>query len=189
MATFIWYLQGTTPTTIGGTDILQFAGAGGFNSKIQVNAYNDTTHVKAAGGSNLSTGNTPRNNKFISQTGGTGGDSQVDVGSGTVDLDTVTTGQAALRINFSDAASVITEECIFYAYNGTTPATAPPGLDVRAAEVGNANFTEVEGSGNALAIQDDTAATSHDYYIVLSASPTSVGLKDAFAFRIELTYS
>lgn len=189
MATFTWTLQGSTPTTIGATDILQFAGAGGFDSKVTVGAYNDTTHVKSSGGANDSLGNTPHNNKFISQTGGTGGDSQADWGDGTEDLDQITTAEAALKINFADASSVITEDAIFYAYDGSTPATAPTGVTFVAAEVGDANFTAAEGSGSALTINDDTAATSHDYFIVLSASPDSVGLKSAFALRIELTYS
>jgi hypothetical protein len=189
MATFTWQLQGSTPTTIASTDILQFAGAGGFDSKVTVNAYNDSTHVKSSGGANLSSANTPNNVKFISQTGGTGGDSQADWGDGTEDIDAITNGEATLKINFSDASSVITEDAIFYAYNGTTPATAPANVDVRCAEVGDALFTQAEGSGSALTINDDTASTSHDYYILVSASPLTVGLKSAFAFRIELTYS
>lgn len=189
MATFAWTLQGGTPTTIGATDKLQFAGAGGFDSKITVAEYNDSMHVKSNVGANDSSGNTPNNNKFISQSGGTGGDSQADWGDGTEDLDQITTGEAALKINFSDGASVITEDAVFYAYDGSTPATAPTGITFVAAEVGDANFTGAEGSGSALALDDNTAGTSHDYYIALSASPDSVGLKDAFALRIELTYS
>ncbi len=187
MATFTWHLQGATATEIAATDTLQFAN-GSFDGKITVNEYNGSTHVKASDNTDKSSGNTPNNNKFISQTGGTGGDSQVDWGEGTKDLDTITTAKASLKINFSDSASVITEDAVFYAYDGTTPATPPAGVDIRAAEVGNANFTEIEGSGKALAIADDTAATSHDYYIVISASPTSVGAKTG-KVRIELTYS
>lgn len=188
MATFVWTKQGTSPTTIDATDIIQFAASGGFNSKIAVNAYNDSTHVKSSGGSNDSNGNTPRNNKFISQSGGTGGDSQANWGDGTEDLDQMTTAEASLKINFSHGSSVITESAIFYAYDGTTPATAPVEVDVRAAEVGDANFTQAEGSGSPVTITDDTTATSHDYYIAVSCSPTAVGLK-SFAFRVELTYS
>lgn len=188
MATFAWTLQGTSPTTIEATDKIQFAGAGGFDTNITVNAYNDTTHVESSGGANDSSGNTPRNNKFISQTGGTGGDSQANWGDGTEDLDAITTAEAAIKINFSDASSVVTTGAVFYGYDGSTPATAPVGVDVRAAEVGDTNFTEAEGSGTPVTITDDTAATSHDYFLVVSCSPTSVGEK-TFAFRIELTYS
>lgn len=188
MATFVWQLQGTSPTTISETDIIQFAGAGGFDTPITVNEYNDTTHVKTSGGTNKSSGNTPNNNKFISQSGGTGGDSQADWGDGTEDLDQITNGEAALKINFSDDASVATTDAIIYAYNGVTPATAPVGVDVRLAEVGDTTFTEAEGSGSALALTNQAAATSHDFYIVASMSPTSVGQKTG-SLRIELTYS
>ena len=73
MATFTWVLQGTSPTTIEATDIVQFAGAT-FDSAITVGSYNDSTHVESSVGANDSSGNTPKNSKFISQTGGTGGD-------------------------------------------------------------------------------------------------------------------
>jgi hypothetical protein len=189
MATFTFVLQGSTPTTIEATDILQFAGAGGFDSKITVGAYNDTTHVKSSVGANDSSANTPNNNKFISQSGGTGGDSQADWGDGTEDLDAITTAEATLKINFADGASVVTEDAIFYAYDGSTTTAVPTGVTFQCAEVGDANFTNAEGSAAALTINDDTASTSHDYYIVVSASPESVGLKDAFSVRIELTYS
>ena len=188
MATFTHTLQGTTPTTIEDTDILQFAGSGGFDSKITVASYNDTTHVKSSVGADDSSGNTPKNSKFISQSGGTGGDSQVDIGGGTVDLDTISTANCPLKINFADDASVSTEDAIFYSYNGTAPATAMVGVDFRAAEQGDANWTEAEGSGSALALADNsTPGTSHDFFLLVSASPTSVGLKEG-AYRIELTY-
>lgn len=168
---------------------MQFAGAGGFDSKITVGAYNDTTHVSSSGGANDSSGNSPKNSKFISQTGGTGGDSQVDVGSGTVDLDSVSTANCPLKINFADASSVITESAIFYAYDGSTTTAAPTGVTFVAAEQGDANWTAAEGSAAGVTLADNTASTSHDFYILMSASPDSVGLKNAFSLRIELTYS
>lgn len=188
MATFTWYLQGSSPTTIEATDSVQFAG-GTFDSAITVGSYNDSTHVKSSGDADDSSGNTPNNVKFISQDGGTAGDSQADWGDGTEDLDAIQTSEATLKINFSDASSVTTTNAIFYAYDGSTTTDPPTGVTFVAAEVGDANWTAAEGSGSALTITDDTAATSHDYYIACSASPDSVGLKDSFTLRIELTYS
>lgn len=189
MATFTWTLQGTSPTTIDATDIIQFAGAGGFGTNVTVGQYNGSTHVESSVGANDSSGNSPKNNKFISQTGGTGGDSQVDVGSGTVDLDTVSQADSALKVNFSDAASVATTGAIAYAYDGSTPANPPTGVTFVMAERLDANFTAAEGSGAALGLNDQTAATSHDFYLIPSVSPDSVGLKTAFAIRVELTYA
>lgn len=178
MATFIWELQGTTPTTIGATDILQFAGAA-FNDPVIVGDYNDSTHVKSNVGANDSSGNSPRNNKFISQTGGSGGKSQVQVdGAATELLDALTNGDASIHIDITEGVSVTISDAVFYSYDGSTPATPAPGIDVRAAEIGDTNFVQAEGSAAALALTDHgTPATNHDYYIVISKSPTSVGLK------------
>jgi hypothetical protein len=65
MATFTWYLQGASPTTIGATDKVQFAG-GTFDSAITVSAYNGSTHVKSSADADSSSANTPKNSKFIS---------------------------------------------------------------------------------------------------------------------------
>lgn len=186
MATFIWYLIGSSDTTLEATDILQFAGAS-FDSAITVGAYNDSTHVESSVGANDSSANTPNNVKFVSQTGGTGGDSQADWGDGTEDIDQILTTECTLKINFSHGVSVITTGAKFYAYDGTTPATAPVDVTVKGAEQGDANFTDCGGSGSAITITDDTTGTSHDYYVLLSVSPDSVGEKD-FAWGIELTY-
>lgn len=181
MATFTWYLQGTSPTEIEETDNLQFAG-GTFDSAITVGEYNSSTHVENNGGTEDSSGNTPNNVKYVAS--GT-----ADWGDGTEDLNLMTTDEATLKINFSDASSVTTTENIFYAYDGSTTTEVPTGVTFYAAEQGDSAWTNAEGSAAALSIDDDTAATSHDYYIAVSASPESVGLKDAFTMRMELTYS
>ena len=188
IATFTWYLQGTSPTTIEATDIVQFAG-GTFGSAITVDAWNSSTHVESSVGADDSESNGPKNCKFISQTGGTAGDSQCDIGGGTVDIDAVSTANSPLKINFSDDASVTTTGAIFYAYDGSTTTEVPTGVNFKAAEQGDAVFTDAEGSAAAVTIADDTAGTSHDYFLLVSASPTSVGVKTAFKLRIELTYS
>lgn len=189
MATFTWYLQGTSDTTIEATDILQFAGSGGFDTAVTVGEYNDTTHVESSVGADDSSGNTPNNVKFISASGGTGGDSQADWGDGTEDLDAMLTSEATLKINFSHGSSVTTSSAIFYAYDGTTTTAVPTGVTFYAAEQGDTNFTNAEGSAAALTLNDNTTATSHDFYIAVSASPDSVGEKTDFTLRIELTYS
>lgn len=188
MATFTWTLQGTSPTTIEATDIVQFA-AGTFDSNITVGSYNDSTHVESNVGADDSSGNTPNNNKFISQSGGTGGDSQADWGDGTEDIDQILDAECALKINFSHGSAVAVTSHIFYAYDGSTPANGPTGVTFKAAEQGDANFTDAEGSGSPLTIGDSASATSHDFYILISASPDSVGEKTAFKLRDELTYA
>lgn len=178
MATFVWTLQGTTPTVIDAQDIIQFAG-GAFNDPIFVSEYNDSTHVKDGDDdTDKSAGDGPRNNKFISQAGGAGGKSQVQVDGGATELlDALTSVDAALKINISDASAVTVSDAVFYSYNGADPAVPASGIDVRAAEVTDTNFTQCEGSAAALALADQASATSHDYFIIISKSPTAVGLK------------
>ena len=196
MATFIWTLQGASPTVIGvvATDELEFAGAGGFDSKITVGAWNDTIHVRTLPSTDKSTGNTPENNKFISQTGGTAGDSEADWGDGTEDIDAILTTEASLKVNFAHGSSVITENCIFFGYQqGAATTVVPVDVDMKAAEATvDILFTEPEGSAAALTLADNSTATSHDFFIILSCSPSAVGLKDSvgdFAMRMELDYS
>ena len=182
MATFIFSLQGTTPTVIDATDKVQFAGAT-FDSKVTVAAYNDSTHVKSSGGADDSSGNTPRNNKYLTS-------STVSLdGAASSSLAAATDAQCSLKVNFSDASSVAITDAIFYAYDGSTTTAVPTGVTFQASEQGDAAWTNAEGSAAAVTLADQGAATSHDYFILASASPESVGLKSAFALRVELTYS
>lgn len=175
--TFTWELQGLTPTEIGETDVIQFAG-GAFNDPVFVGEYQDSMHVRESGGPETSDGNTPNNNKFISQAGGTGGDSQADWGDGTEDLDQIANAEAALHILVEEDVNVTVLSPIFFSYNGSNPATPAVGVDVRAAEVGDANFTQAESNASPLELADsDTPATEHHFYIVISKSPTTTGLR------------
>ena len=188
MATYIWYLQGSSDTTIEATDILQFAGAT-FDSAITVGEYNDSTHVESSVGANDSSGNTPNNVKFISQSGGTGGDSQADWGDGTEDLDAILDAECTLKINFSHDSAVAITNHVLYAYDGSVTTNGPTDVTFVAAEQGDTNWTAAEGSANALTITDSGSSTSHDFFVAVSASPDTVGEKTAFKIRDELTYS
>lgn len=179
-ATFTFTLQGTSPTVIANTDSLQFAGAG-FDTPVAVGEYNSSMHVKTSGGTNKSASNTPRNNKFISAT-------QVDWGTGVQNLSAISTANSALKINFTEDIAVATSGAKFYAFDGTTIANGPTGVTFKAAQRGNSSWVDAEGSGSPLSLADQTSATSHDYFIPVSASPDSVGLKSNFALRFELTY-
>lgn len=181
MATYAWTLQGTSPTTIEATDTIQFAGSGGFDSAITVGEYNDTTHVEGSGGANDSSANSPKNSKYLTS-------STVDIGAGSVSLSTVADADCPLKINFSHGSAVAITNHILYAYDGAVTTNAPSGVNVQLAEQGDTNWTQAHGSGSALSIADSASATSHDFYILASASPTSVGAK-TFTLRDELTYS
>lgn len=178
MATFTHNLQGSTDTEITSSDVLQFAG-GSFDAKIQVGNYQDSTHVDS-GGSDKSSGNSPNNCKYVdsSTVNANGSDGSV---SGLADAD------ATLDIQFDHATSVNTESAVFYAYDGSDTADAPVEVDFQCFETGDSNWTNAEGSGSALSLADQAAATTHNFYIATSLSPDTVGDKSG-KYRIELTY-
>lgn len=171
MSDFTWYLQGTTDTEIAETDILQFASTG-FNSRIVVDDYNESTHVKTSVGADKSSANTPNNNRYVSS-------NQVSINEGAnQSLSTVVDSEATLLIKIEDVASFQVEDAIFFVYNGTSVATPPVDLDFQVAEVGNTDFTQALGKGDALALDDKTvASTEQNYYIVASLSPEDFGTK------------
>ena len=179
MATFTFTLQGTTPTTLGATDKLQFSN-GTFNGAITVNAYNGGSHVESSGGSDSSSANTPKNAKYLTP-------STVDIGGGSVNLNTISTANCPLKVNFAHGSAVALSQVKFYAYDGTTTTVAPSGVDFKAAKQGDSSWSTVGGSAAALSLADSASNTSHDYYLLVSASPTSVGAKTG-KIRMELTY-
>jgi len=181
MADFTWTLQGTTDTVIIDTDKLFFAGAA-IGDKITVDAYNDSTHVKTTADADKSEDNVPNNVKYISG-------STADWGDGTEDLDQISEGECTLKINFSESPAVAVTDITYFSYKtGEATTVAPDNVNFYAAELGDTNWTNAEGSGSALSISDSSSATSHDFFVAVSCSPTSVGTK-SFKQRIELTYS
>lgn len=176
-----WELQGSTPTTIGATDSISFTD-GTFDDPITVSSYNDGTHVRSSGGADSSDGNTPNNVKYVAS--GTG-----DWGDGTESLANILDAECSLKLTISESTNITVTDITMYAYDGTTDANAPSNMTVQLAEQGDAAWTEAHGSGSALAIDDsDTPATDHYFYVAISASPTSVGVKSANKVKIAFTY-
>lgn len=176
-----WLLQGTTPTTIGATDSIAFSD-GTFGNAITVNAYQGGTHVRTSGGVNNSASNAPKNSKYLTS-------STVDIGGGSTSLSGVSTTNCPLKITVAFDSSITISDAILYAYDGTTTTSAPSGMTVQLAEQGDSTWTQAHGSASALGLTDkSTPATSHDYYVLISANVTSVGVKSANKIRCEFTY-
>jgi hypothetical protein len=183
MATFTVTAQLTTGTlTVGATDRVWF-NAAAFGDNVAVSSYQDSTHISNSSDVHQCSSNHVHNTKYVAS-----GTMSLD-GAGTANLSTLTTGNAPLKINFSDASSVATSVGKFYAYDGTTDATAMVGVAVQAAEAGTSSaWVAANGSGAALSLADQGAATSHDFYIAISVSPTSAGAKTG-KFKLSLTYA
>jgi hypothetical protein len=176
-ATFTWLHQGMTDTTIEAADKLQFAGST-FASSIAINAYNDSTHTDAGGGTpDKSSANTPNNVKWLSTTNCS------HPGNANEAITAVTSGECTLRIGFTGAGSVTISNADFFAHSGGTSdfTWVPQNVRFQAFEGSETAtmWTVASGSANALTIQDHTVADStHYFYVGVSASPLTVGIKE-----------
>ncbi|MFA4986186.1 MAG: hypothetical protein WC712_06350 [Candidatus Brocadiia bacterium] len=109
-------------------------------------------------------------------------------GGASASLAGLANSDATLKITLSGLGTVQTLNTRFYSYNGTTRETAPDGVTCQAAEISQANWTSIAGSGQACALGNQAPASSHSWYIALSVMPTTSGVKSAFAFAIETEY-
>lgn len=176
-----WALQGSTPTTIEATDYIQFSD-GTFDNPITVGAFNGGTHVRSSGGVDDSASNTPNNVKYIAS--GT-----ADWGDGTEACANMLASEATLNIDVTYDSNITVTDVSFFAYDGTTETSAPTNLDVYAFEFGDSAWVNCDGSAAALTLGDSTTpATSHDFYIALSVSPSAVGTQSANKVKFSFTY-
>lgn len=174
-------VQGVTPTTVEAGDFVAFSN-GTFGEPVVATEFNGGTHVRSSVGADDSTANTPNNVKYVAS--GT-----ADWGDGTESLDLITDAEATLKITLTESVSITVTGITMYGFDGTTPATAPVGMDVYLAEVGDTTWTNADGSGSALSLSDSsTPATDHYFYVAISASPSSVGTKDTNKTRFAFTY-
>lgn len=185
MATFTWTLQLTTGTqVVGATDKISFYGAS-FGTAVTVNSYQDSTHAENSGGTELCTTNHGHNTKYL-----TGSTVSID-GGGSVSLGASVplTTECPLKINFAHGSAVATSAGKFWADNGSDTATAPVEVTLNAGEQTDTAWTAPAAPKSAaVTLNDQSSATSHDFFIFLSATPTAVGDKTSFRFGVELTY-
>lgn len=188
MATFTWTGQSTTsPTgdkTIGSTDKLSLYGAN-FNDAVVVNSYQDSTHVENSANAEQCAGGPHMNNtKYVDAT-----HVSINGGASAVLASNVpTNAQCPLKVNFSHGSAVATSAATFWADDGSVTTNPPTDLTVKAGEKSNTSWSSPGGSGAAMALADQASATSHDFYIFLSCTPTAVGVKTAARAQIQLTY-
>lgn len=189
MATWLLNAQLTDGTTlaVNSTDHIWLNGTN-FSTQVTVGQYQDTTHISDVNDVERCTSIHPHNTKFVDGTHVSidGAGSQVLAAGGSP---VPSTAQAPLVFNFSDPSSVATSAAKFYAYDGATDANPMAGITFQAIECAQStSWTAANGSGAALTLQNQGAATSHNFYIGLSASPTATGAKTGNV-KITLTYA
>jgi hypothetical protein len=193
MATFTWYGYISAAWTDLAANTIIFGGSS-FGSNIDVDSWQDSTH--AGNGDPGSDQGTMNNVKYL-----TGSTMSVNGGGSENINDTnLATTECTLKVNFSHGSSVAITGARFYSYDGSVVGNEAVGVGVYAFERGvsasawthiNSDSGNIGGdnSGERLALADQGAGTSHDYYIAASASPESVGAKTSFDFGVALTYS
>lgn len=180
MASYITTIQGASPTTVNSSSYIVFGGAS-FGSPIKVGNYNTGTYVASAANTNLSSANSPRNNMYVTA-------NTVSINGNTaVNTNAVSTANCALKLNFQHDSNVQITAWTFYAYNGTTEATPPSGITCFAAPYLANGWQNINGSANSANLGTSATANSHDKYLMISATPSSVGSK-AWSYKQDITY-
>lgn len=184
MATFTWdgHDGSGWNLSIGATNLIKFAGSA-YATKVIVGEYQDSTHIRTASGTDTDAC-TPIHLHNIKYTDS----NQCSIDGAAAEAVTNILTTECIRINFSHGSSVATENAKFYAYSGGAYTTPPTDVTFQALEQGDSSWSNAEGSASALALDNQSAGTSHNFYIAMSASPESTGEKTAFVGRIELDY-
>jgi len=190
MATWVFTGQrtdGSSTINVGATDRIWFTAGVNLTDNVVVSSYQDGTHVSDNADAHQATcggaGGHLNNLKYIDGTHVSINGAGSAALSGTVP----TNAQMPFKFNFSDPSSVATSSAKFYFYDGTTDSNAMAGVTVQAIEKTNTTWVAANGSGSALALANQAAATSHDFFIGASLTPTSTGAKTG-KIKITLTY-
>lgn len=181
-----WYNTAGTPAWVNFSagNLIGFYGTTTYASKVQVAAYNVGMHLRTAIGTDTDAcaANHMTGIQYVAA-----GTCKVNGGT-TVDLNTVTTLES-IRIHFTDGAtSVSTENGIFWSYDAATDVTPPVEVTAKGAEQADTTWTACGGSAAAVTLADQGAAVDHYFYVIMSASPTTVGEKTDFAWKIQIDY-
>lgn len=180
---------------------LGFYGAS-FGASVAVGAYQDTTFVTDSNGT--TNGGSADNVKWLHASSG-------QCTSGSIHLHEIPNKDATLNIRFTNATAVKTQNTKLRIYDRVSINNDPSGVVCWAASIihpwtattpsgsGSLTWTQPRGSSVILSLTDspgmsglspngsNTTETRHDYYVALSASPSTVGSK-LFALYVSLEY-
>lgn len=179
--------DGSSTVTVGTTDRIWYTSGVNITDNVVIASYQDGTHV------------TDNTNAHSANCGGAGGhvnnlkfatSTTVSINGAvgvTLSATVPTTAQMPLKFNFSDGQSVATSGAKFFYFDGAVDANVMTGVTVQAIQKTNTAWTSANGLGAALTLADQSAATSHDFFIGTSLSPSSTGSKTG-QMKITLTY-
>lgn len=183
---------------------LGFYGDSGFGYSVPVGSYNGRTFITDSTGT--AQGPEADNCKYLTSSTVVLG----QTGSG-VNLRQVPNYLSSLNIRFTHSPAVQAQNVKIYGYDRSNKNNNPSGVNLYAAEIihpnttqgltgsGSTTWANIKGSGTTLTLASSpgtsglspngpaTTDTRHDWYLALSATPTSVGAKE-FGLYFELEY-
>lgn len=197
MATVVQWFGGAgspeiLPAASGGLNTLGFFGAS-FGFSIRVGEYNQTSYRTNANGT--SDGSQVPNLRFANTSGAFVGPSVV-----AEELLEVNNTEATLNIRLTTDNPIQTQNSSFRAFDRLNINNNPSGVTIRAAEIrkdqvsvrgsGDTFWTAIAGSGSTLSLDDQTTEnfTEHNWYVGLTATPTSIGEKTDLGFYFETEF-
>lgn len=185
MATWTWTGQKQDASTQDAiaTDKFGFYGTA-FNDAVQTGDHQTSTHVENVSNVDQCTSPHLHNTHYVDAT-----HVEIDGGaSETLSATAPTQAECPLKVTFSHASAVATSATTFWADDGATSTAVPTDVTFYAGEQTDTSWTNAEGSAAAVAVDDQGSATDHYFYLFMSASPDTVGVKTAFRLQMQLTY-
>ncbi len=192
------------------TSGLGFFGAGGFGQSVAVSAYQDTTYI--TDGAGLVQGPQGNNCKWIHSASG-----QL-AGSVNLALQSIPNYQSTMNIHFVNDTPCRVQNGKFYIYDRTSTSNQSSGVLTYCCNIIHPLTTQTAGgsggstwqapNGSSYMILTEysngggyspglsgygfngisTSDASHDFYMVMSASPNSIGAKSLYGCLVSLEY-
>jgi hypothetical protein len=194
---------GQIPATSG----LGFFGAAGFGASVRINEYQDRTYL--TNGNGTTEGPEVDNVKWTHANSGIIGPGASGV---SINLLNIPNYQSTLNIRFTHSVSVQTQNGVVQIYDRVDAANPQSGVVCQVAEMihpelqqsvtGSGDSSWISASGDAVTVPmidspglsgirpdgGNTSGTQHDFYLAISASPTSIGSKTNFGLFFSLEY-
>lgn len=152
-----------------------------FGDNIALNQYQDSTHVADSDDSQLDTVSSVHNTKYVDNT-------HVAIDGNSPTILPVPNNKCGLVFTFTDASAVTTSAAKVYIYDGVEDENPLPNVNFMVAEgTHSTTWVNANGLNNGLFLADQSAATTHNFYIATSISPLTAGLKGG-KMKIVLNY-
>lgn len=168
---------------INSTNVIAFFGPGGYGSPIQVGEYNQSMHIRAS----VSDDTDACTGTHLTALTWIGTNSVSINGASPVNLQTSITQNHLVKVTVTSDTDIAIIGSRIYAYDGTNVDNPPSNITFKGFKLGDAAWSQPHGRANYLNCGTSTTpATTHNFYVGFSMSPTSTGASSLFVVRFEV---